>query len=253
MKLCKSIVGVDANQLYPFSMCQDMPTGLYTRWEFDTDKLGSILRICSSLFTKKHDQNVKLRVFSHGKQKNTACFNVDVYCDHCKTVFEAMGCYYHFCSCQEARPSLTDQDIERGNKKREMSDMRREHIREKGYKVDEMWECEWWISFKNNDKIKNHVRTHFSYKRLLFSDSLLAKIKDGSLFGYVQCDLVVPDELKSNFAIFPLVFKNTEVGRNDIGDYTKNYAIENERLQHPQRMLDLENLPFCSTISSEML
>ena len=57
--------------------------------------------------------------------------DVDGYCDHCKTVSEAMGCYYHFCSCQEARPSLTDQDIERGNK-REMDDMRREYIKEKG-------------------------------------------------------------------------------------------------------------------------
>ena len=27
--LCKSLVGIDANQLYPFSMCQPMPTGLY--------------------------------------------------------------------------------------------------------------------------------------------------------------------------------------------------------------------------------
>ena len=35
--LRKSIVGVDANQLYPISMCQEMPTGLYTRWELDTD------------------------------------------------------------------------------------------------------------------------------------------------------------------------------------------------------------------------
>ena len=33
----KSIVGIDASQLYSFSMCQDMPTGLYTRWEFDTE------------------------------------------------------------------------------------------------------------------------------------------------------------------------------------------------------------------------
>ena len=29
--LCKSIVGIDASQQYPYSMCQDMPTGLYTR------------------------------------------------------------------------------------------------------------------------------------------------------------------------------------------------------------------------------
>ena len=31
--VCKSIVGIDASQLYPYSMCQPMPTGLYTRWE----------------------------------------------------------------------------------------------------------------------------------------------------------------------------------------------------------------------------
>ena len=35
--VCKSIVGIDVSQLYPYSMCHDMPTGLYTRWEFDSD------------------------------------------------------------------------------------------------------------------------------------------------------------------------------------------------------------------------
>ena len=62
-------------------------------------------------------------------------------------------------------------------------------------------------------------------------------MKDGSLFGYVQCDLIVSEELKSKFANLPPGFKNTEVGRNDIGDYMKNYAIEKEWLKHPQRML----------------
>ena len=244
--ICKSIVGIDASQLYPFSMCQDMPTGLYTRWELDTDmqkfkarhnRTRNFENMVMSFYQKSRPECKIESFFTSGKQKKIDCFNVDGYCDHCKTVFEAMGCYYHFCSCQEARPSLTEQDIERGNKKREMDDMRREYIEEKGYKVEEMWECDWWESFKTDEKIKNHVRTHFPYKRPLSTDSLLAKIKDGSLFGYVQCDLVVPDELKSKFANFPPIFKNTEVGRNDIVDYMKNYAIENEMLKHPQRML----------------
>ena len=34
--LCKSIVGIDASQLYPFTMFQAMPTDLYTRWELDS-------------------------------------------------------------------------------------------------------------------------------------------------------------------------------------------------------------------------
>ena len=35
--LCKSIVGIDASQLYPYSMCQYMPTGSYTRWDYDEE------------------------------------------------------------------------------------------------------------------------------------------------------------------------------------------------------------------------
>ena len=244
--VCKSIVGIDASQFYPFSMCQDMPTGLDTRWKFDTDmqkfkathnRTCNFENIVMSFYQESRPECKIESFFTSGKQKKIDCFNVDGFCDHCKIVFEAMGCYYHFCSCQETCPSSTEQDIERGNKKREMDEMRREYIQEKGYKVEEMWECEWWQNFKTNDKIKNHVRTHFPYKRPLSTDSLLAKIKDGSLFGYVQCDLVVPDELKSKFANFPPIFKNTEVGRNDIGDYMKNYAIENDMLKHPQRML----------------
>ena len=73
-----------------------------------------------------------------------------------------------------------------------MDDMRREYIKEKGFKVEQTWECDWWESFKTKEKIKNNVRTHFCYKRPLSTDSLLAKIKDGSLFGYLQCDSVVP-------------------------------------------------------------
>ena len=105
--------------------------------------------------------------YTTGKQKKIDCFHVDGYCDHCKTVFEAMGCYYRFCSCQETHPSLSEQDIERGNKKREMEELRREYMKERGYKVQEMWECEWWELFKTDSSVKNHVKTKFLYKRLL--------------------------------------------------------------------------------------
>ena len=33
--ICKFIVGNDASQRYPYSMCQPMPTGLYSRWNID--------------------------------------------------------------------------------------------------------------------------------------------------------------------------------------------------------------------------
>ena len=57
------------------------------------------------------------------------------------------------------------------------------------------------------------------------------------MFGYVQCDLEVPAGLKYKFSIFPPIFKNFNVSRADIGDYMRDYVVENNLLKQPQRML----------------
>ena len=113
-----------------------------------------------------------------------------------------MGCFYHYCPCQEARPSLAEEDIERGNKKREMDQMRKQYIKEKGYHVVEMWKCEWWNLYKTTNCVKQHLRESFPYKRPLREESLLEQIRSGNLFDYVQYDIEVPEELKNKFANF---------------------------------------------------
>ena len=45
--------------------------------------------------------------------------------------------------------------------------------------------------------------------------------KSRKLFGYVQCDLKVPEYLKAYFANFPPIFKNTVVSRTDVRDFMK--------------------------------
>ena len=148
-----------------------------------------------------------------------------------------MGCFYHYCPCQETRPSLTEEDIERGLKKREKDQMRKQYIKEKGYNVDEMWECEWWSLYRTTTCVKEHLRESFPYKRALREESLLEQIRGGKLFGYVQCDIEVPEELKKKFAKFPPIFKNTNVGRHDNGSLMKDYAEKEELLRQPQKML----------------
>ena len=88
---------------------------------------------------------------------------------------------------------------------------------------------------KTKDEIENSVGAHLPYKRFLSTDSLLAK-KDGYLFGYVQCDLVVSDELKSNFPTY-LQFSKHRNGKKHFWSPHGNYAIEKETLKHPQRRL----------------
>ena len=67
--LCKSIVGIDASQLFPYSMCQPMPTGLIRvgiwiqkRVDSHLDKTRpAALKIWSFPISNEQDQNVKLK------------------------------------------------------------------------------------------------------------------------------------------------------------------------------------------------
>ena len=68
-------------------------------------------------------------------------------------------------------------------------------------------------------------------------ESLLAEIRDDKVFGYVQCDHKVPDGLKYKFSNFPPIFKNFNVSRADVGDYKRDYVIDNDLLKQPQPML----------------
>ena len=124
--LCKSIVGINASQLYLYSMCQPMPTGLYTRWNYDSEsqkfmpqqnKTRSFENMALSYFQQTRPECRIESNVTTGRQKKIDCFSVDGIRNHCNTVFEAMGCYFHYCPCQEARPSLTDNEIMRGIKK----------------------------------------------------------------------------------------------------------------------------------------
>ena len=242
--ICKSIVGIDASELYPYSMCQPMPTGLYTCWDLYSEmsrftprqnKTHSFENMVKCYLARPECESESF--FTTGRQKKIDCFSVDGFCSLCNTVFEAMGCFYFFCPWQELRPSLTEEDIQRGSKKRELDALRQHYIQGKGYKVIEMWECEWWTRYKTSNTVKQHNREHFPYRRSLAAEQILGEIKKGKLFGYVQCDIEVPEILRSEFVNFSPVFKNTLVGRSDSGHLIKNYAEEERLLSQPRIVL----------------
>ena len=128
-----------------------MPRGLYTRCGYDTDsnkikpqqnKSTNLENIVMSCFQRQRADCKNESFYNTGTQKKIDCFKADAFCAQCKTVFEAMGCFYHYCPCRATRPSQTENDIERGSKKGEKDQMRKQYIKEKGYNVVEMWDCE---------------------------------------------------------------------------------------------------------------
>ena len=63
---------------------------------------------------KQPDHNERLKATK--RQELIDCYIVDGYFKHCKMGFKAMGCYFHFCLCHEARLSLIDDDVKQGTK-----------------------------------------------------------------------------------------------------------------------------------------
>ena len=62
----------------------------------------------------------------------------------------------------------------------------------------------------------------------------MEQIGSGKLFGYA---IEVPEELEKKFANFPPIFKNTNVGRHDIGSLMQDYVEKEGLLCQPRKML----------------
>ena len=168
--LCKSIVGVDSSQLYPYSVCQPMSTGLYTRWEFDSEtcrftprqnKTHSFDNMLISYFQRIRADCKTGSFYKTSRQNKIDCSSVDAFCLVCNTVFESMGCFYHFCPCQEVRPTLSEEGIQHNSKKRKPDALRGHYIEEKGLNDIEMWECERWRLHQITNTVKQSSLEHF--------------------------------------------------------------------------------------------
>ena len=157
-----------------------------------------------SFFQRPRPEFQNETFFTTRRQKKIDCFSVDGFCSHCNTVFEAMGCFYHLCSCQELRPSFTEEDIQR-SKKKELDALRRQLVQKKGFKNIQMRDCEWWRLYKTTNTVKKSIREHFPYRRSLAAEHFSEEVIKRNLFGYLQCDIELPEKLRSNFVnLFPI-------------------------------------------------
>ena len=83
---------------------------------------------------------------------------------------------------------------------------------EVGVKVIEMYECQWYKEKKSNPEIIEFLKDkHYNFQSVLSGeitkDIIIDKVISGKLFGLVQCDIEVPEHLKSYFSELTPIFK----------------------------------------------
>ena len=228
---CRSIVGYDANALYLWALMQDMPTGWYVRRReengFRPQQAQPYGQMAIQWLTRESERTgLSIRHQANGREKRIGKLPVDGWCAQTHTAYQFHGCYFHGCpKCHqpEERNKLNGKTMVTllANTKKHTAYLRR-HV-----KVVEMWECTWKRERDPPPRQKWKMTSH----------SIIAAVIDGTLFGMVECDVRVPDNLREYFAEMQPIFKNTTVTRDDIGSFMQQYAEEHDIMSTPRRML----------------
>ena len=91
-----------------------------------------------------------------------------------------------------------------------------------------MWECQWRKAKKDNPIHNAYVYPTEHIFRMT-QQEVLEYIKNEDLFGVVEVDIHVPEDLKEHFQEMPPVFKNIKITETDIGDHMRDFLKENKR------------------------
>ena len=236
-KTTQSVIGVDANSLYLWAFSQDMPSGDFEirhaplfRREKTTSKDFSLAAIQWLETEAKHRDTKILHKLNGGEMiMGSRRIKVDGFAPDIDTIFQFHGCFYHAHeTCfknrmNEIHPYYNMTFTKVRERTREIT----EYLQSLGYVVFERWECEIPKSKRraNSLQVENDEKT------------IINAIRQGKLFGMVECDIMTPESLKPRLAEFPPIFKNTQINRTDIGRFMASYCEKNNVLKKPSRML----------------
>ena len=85
--------------------------------------------------------------------------------------------------------------------------------------------------------IATEVRRTLDTIKIMSPERILSEVRQDRLFGCVEVDIRVPEHLKEKFSEMCPIFKNTNISRDDIGDFMKAYAEEHNIMAQPRRSL----------------
>jgi len=121
------------------------------------------------------------------------------------------------------------------------TDANTEYIHSQGYEVIEMRECDWKKMKRTNPLLRNFLDSEFSRPLdrcwTLTQEEILQAVMNNTIFGVVECDIRVPEALKEKFSEMCPIFKNTEISRDDIGEYMREFAEKHKIMPRPRRSL----------------
>ena len=261
--LCKSIVGLDSNALYPHSYFSSFPINApilrYAENDFEPES-------CGERYTAMYDYldylAMKLGVNIRHKLNSKTEVLIGLhpldgfYVKECgsRVGVEYDGCWVHGClDCDlvSAKSKVKYHDLLA--ERRARTQMRNQYLKSQNIELIIMKECEWKTKVRNSVEIQQFIRS----RRPLFYQThpgkctekqIIDAVLDGTLFGFVECDIHCPDEwsdtgfqsqysAKVYYSEFNPIYMRTYVPSSAWGDLMRQHAIDNNIPLTPRKLL----------------
>ena len=247
-KICRHILGVDANSLYLKCMGEAHCTGFYYVRRRENGFAAVMTQSVSFSATEwlryralvdkvdiKHQYNYG--EVSIGNQR----IRVDGFVLERNLVYQFHGCYWHGHTCHLNKRILSTEKGRKWLEERSKNTLAvSSYLRGLGYSLIEEYECMWLKLRYTADCVK--LKPQWTVKRPTVTVSMteyeiVEAVKRGDMFGLIQVDIYTPNHLKEMFEEMTPIFKNTLVSRDDVGEHMKKYLETSGKLKLPQRQL----------------
>ena len=170
---------------------------------------------------------------------------VDGFENQSNTVLQFHGCLFH--GCPKLDCSKTKGHVVNPLNGKQFAELYRDTIEKEnylrclGYNVVSIFECEWEFIKANSMNIREFVsclnKREMIERKSMTEQEVIDAVKLNKFFGFVECDIEVPHNLKSQFHEMPPIFKNVNISRNDLSPHMKDFAVKTGTLKAPQRSL----------------
>jgi very-short-patch-repair endonuclease len=201
-KPCKRVWGADANALYLWALAQDMPCGYYARRSSETNFRKQDFFNKSSIewldYVAQRD-GVNIEHAHNMGEKRIGRYFVDGFDTANKTIYEFNGCYFHGHQCEINEKDYNERCGVPMRVLYERTIERKRYLQDRGYTVVDIWECLYKQMRKTDDDLKlfrQNYKQGLDVKTAMSEAEILSMIKSGKIFGVVECDIHVPDDIK---------------------------------------------------------
>ena len=257
-KPCKAIIGEDFNSLYSYAIDSEFGTGCFVdRQACDDFKPRPNTKFLNMYLWMDHiakEENIaiKHKVNNNNREVRVGIYPVDGYCESTQTVYEYNGCWYHGCkdNCPLLKRTDDPKRLELIEGRIKRTEKKRKYLEGLGFRVVSIQECTF---LEQIEPLIYDIRDSYlppfyqQNKGPLSFCGILNGIREETLFGFVECDIEVPDKWpltkerdmspKEYFSEMAPLFATTDITYEDFGPHMQEYVKAHGVSEKPRTLL----------------